>query len=144
MEAKEILGLDVGSKRTGMARASNVARLAEPLTSIPTKDAISSLQKYLAEHRVEAIAVGLPRNLAGEDTDQTRWVRSWIDKAKPKIAAPIYWQDEALTSKKAESLKLKAKSNQLIAISSPDEHALAAAIILQDFLDSAETNRMIA
>lgn len=139
MEAKEILGLDVGSKRTGIARASNVARLAAPLISVPTKDTVGILRKYITEHQVEAIAVGLPRNLAGEDTDQTRWVREWIDKAKRKIAVPLYWQDEALTSREAakvQSSKFKAQK--------ADEHALAAAIILQDFLDSAEADRMIA
>ena len=139
MEAKEILGLDVGFKRTGMARASNVARLAEPLMSIPTRDAIGSLQKYLTEHQVEAIAVGLPRNLAGEDTDQTRWVRDWINKAKKQISAPLYWQDEALTSREAAKDQRSKIKDQRV-----DEHSLAAAIILQDFLDSAEAGRMIA
>ncbi|MBI2008024.1 Holliday junction resolvase RuvX, partial [Candidatus Saccharibacteria bacterium] len=71
MEAKEILGIDLGAERTGIARASNVARLAEPLMSVPTKDAISTIRKYTSEHKVEAIAIGLPRNLSGEETKQT-------------------------------------------------------------------------
>lgn len=137
MEAKEILGLDVGMKHTGVARASNVARLAEPLMNIPAKDTLSVLKKYTEEHEVEAIAVGLPRSLVGEDTDQTRWVRDWTDKAKQKITAPLYYQDEALTSEKAKSYQLKAKG-------SFNEHAIAAAIILQDFLESAETDRILA
>ena len=135
MEAKEILGLDLGAERTGIARASNVARLAEPLMSVPTKDAISTIRKYTSEHQVEAIAIGLPRNLSGEETKQTQWVREWTDKAKQKLAAPAYWQDEALTSKTANNYKLKTNN-------SFDEHALAAAIILQDFLDGAEADRM--
>ena len=133
MEAKEILALDVGGKRTGIARASNVARLAEPLMSMPTKQAVPTLKKYLSEHEVEAMVVGLPRNLSGEDTEQTGWIRDWVDKAKPKISVPMFWQDEALTSVNARiknhELRIKA-----------DEHALAAAIILQDFLDSAEAD----
>lgn len=137
IEVAEILGLDVGLKRTGIARASNVARLAEPLMSVPTEKATAEVAKYIKVHKVEAIAVGLPRNLKGEDTAQTIWIRQWVDKAKPKIDIPFYWQDEALTSQKAESLKLKAKSHI-------DEHALAAAIILQDFLDSPETDRIVA
>ena len=137
MEAKEILALDVGGKRTGIARASNVARLAEPLMSVSTEQAVSTLKKYLSEHEVEAMVVGLPRNLSGEDTEQTGWIREWVDEAKPKISLPVYWQDEALTSRKAKSYELRAKS-------SFDEHALAAAIILQDFLDSAEADRIAA
>jgi putative Holliday junction resolvase len=129
MEAKEILALDVG--------ASNVARLAEPFMSISTSDAIKTVNKYLKEHEVEAVVVGLPRSLSGEDTDQTRWIRGWTDKAKAKIATPIYYQDEALTTKQANSSRLTANS-------SLNEHALASAIILQDFLDSPETDRVLA
>lgn len=139
MEAKEILGLDVGVKQTGVARASNVAKLAEPLMSVPTNEALAALKKYMAEHQVESVVVGLPRNLSGDDTEQTSWVREWVDKAKEKIASPIYWQDEALTS-----LQARARSSELRAKSSFDEHSLAAAIILQDFLDSAETARIAA
>ncbi|MEX1059166.1 MAG: Holliday junction resolvase RuvX [Candidatus Saccharimonadales bacterium] len=138
MEAKEILGLDVGAIRTGIARASNVARLAEPLMSVPTKDAINTVRKYTSEHQVEAIVVGLPRNLSGEETKQTQWIREWTDKAKQKLATPAYWQDEALTSelaaRKIQTSKFKHQNS--------DEHSLAAAIILQDFLDGAEADRM--
>lgn len=139
MEVQEILALDVGVRRTGIARASSVARLAEPLTSAPTKDVIATLKEYLSEHDVEAIAIGLPRNLKGEDTKQTLWVREWTNKAKSSLRAPIYWQDEALTS-----LQAQAKSSELRTKSPIDEHSLAAAIILQDFLDSAEADRMMA
>ncbi|MBI2285632.1 Holliday junction resolvase RuvX [Candidatus Saccharibacteria bacterium] len=138
MEAKEILGLDLGAERTGIARASNVARLAEPLMSVPTKDAISTIRKYTSEHKVEAIAIGLPRNLSGEETKQTQWVREWTDKAKQKLAIPAYWQDEATTSLLAEA-KIQ---NSKFKIQNVDEHSLAAAILLQDFLDGAEADRM--
>lgn len=135
MKAKEVLGLDVGAKRTGIARASNVARIAEPLMSVPTDEVLPTLAKYLDKNEVEAIAVGLPRNLSGEDTGQTRWVRDWVDKAKQKIGAPLYWQDEALTSVKAKELKPKLKGN--------DTDSLSAAVILQDFLDMPETERVV-
>ncbi len=139
IEAAEVLGLDVGLKRTGIARASNIARLAEPSMSVATNEAITKLTTYLKDHKVEAIAVGLPRNLKGEDTDQTAWVRQWVDEAKPKINTPLYWQDEALTSREATG-KLQ---NSNIKQQHFDEHALAAAIILQDFLDTPETARVM-
>lgn len=133
MEAKEILALDVGLKRTGIARASNVARLAEPLKTVATEEAIETVVGYLKEHEVEAIAVGLPRNLKGDDTEQTTWVRGWVDGAKQRIATPLYWQDEALTSVKAADLKSKKN----------DIDSVAAAVILQDFLDTPEAERVV-
>lgn len=133
MEVREILGLDVGLARTGIARASNVARLAEPLQSVPTERAIETLSLYLKDHPTEAIAVGLPRSLKGDETKQTAWVRNWVDRAKPKIQAPLYWQDEALTTKSAKSLEKKARN--------ADTDSIAAAIILQNFLDAPEADR---
>jgi putative Holliday junction resolvase len=133
VEAVEILGVDVGLKKSGLARASTVARLAEPLTSVPTDELLQKLAKYGNEHHLEAIVIGLPRSLDSSETDQTAWVREWADRAKAKIQTSLYWQDEALTSVEAQ----KSEYNRL----KFDEHALAATIILQNFLDGAETDR---
>ena len=93
-----------------------------------TDEAIVLLQKIIKENDVKMIVAGLPRNLSGEDTGQTRWVRDWVAGVKSELGVVFYWQDEALTSVKAESLKLKAKNK--------DVDAEAAAIILEDFLSS--------
>ena len=136
-KAREIISLDLGLKCTGIARASSASRLPEPLLTVAT-DKVAETIKALTESKdVEAIVVGLPRNLNGEDTDHTRWVREWINSAKSSIPAAFYWQDETLSSKTAQALKLKTKSPA-------DEHALAAAIILQDFLNTPEIERTLA
>jgi len=122
----EILALDVGAKRVGIARASMQARLPEPLKTVKTEEAIEQLRKIVKENEVKMIVAGLPRNLSGEDTQQTRWVRDWVTKAKAELGLPFYWQDEALTSHVVESRKSKVKN--------PDVDAEAAAIILGDFL----------
>lgn len=127
-QAVEILALDVGVKRVGVARASTLACLPEPLKTVKTDEAIKQLRKIVKEKQIEVIVAGLPRNLSGEDTEQTRWVRSWVAKAKSELGVTFYWQDEALTSQQAISKKQKAKSF--------DEDAEAAAIILDDFLKS--------
>lgn len=131
----EILALDVGSQQVGIARASSVARLPEPLKTVKTEEAITQLQKMIKENEVEAIVVGLPRNLSGEDTPQTRWVRDWAQKAKSQLSAPLYWQDEALSTKVAETHR---RGNQAGAVD-----ALAACVILQDFLVAAKEARVL-
>lgn len=137
MDTQELLGLDVGQARTGVARASTYAKLAEPLTTLKAKDIYQELGKIVSEYKVDALVVGLPRNSKGEDTGQTSWVRDWVDKAKKRIDKPFYWQDEELTTKLAEARQLSDKKN----IHSAD--ALAAAIILQNFLDTPETERAL-
>jgi putative Holliday junction resolvase len=136
VEIKELLGLDVGMARTGIARASTAARLAEPLMSVDTSKAIECLNKLIKEQKVELIVVGLPRNLKGDDTSQTAWVRDWVIKTKDQLGPIFYWQDEALTTKTAE-LRQRSSKDPI------DIDAMAAAIILQDFLDTPETERVV-
>ncbi len=136
MDSKQLLGLDVGLKRTGIARASDIARLAEPLMTVPTADILKTLKELIDEYNVGTIVVGLPRSLNGSDTTQTSWVRDWVKHIKGKIELPFYWQDEALTSRIAEAKKAVYKQKH-------DIDSLAAAIILQDFLDAPEAERSI-
>lgn len=134
MQSTEAIGLDLGGKKTGIARGNMVAKLAQPLKSVDTElvaDAIKELQEHTA---IAAIVVGLPRNLSGEDTAQTQWVRDWVTKTKDQFGIPFYWQDESLTTVQAQS---QLKPNR------GDEHSLAAAVILQDFLDSSEAERVL-
>jgi putative holliday junction resolvase len=130
--AGRIIGLDVGQKRTGIAIASRAARLAQPHATVKTDEALDKIVQLAAEEDAEAIVVGLPRNLEGDETDQTRWVRQWVKTAKPKLQTPMYWQDEALTTSEATNRQLKSTGID----------AEAASIILQDWLDSDEATRV--
>lgn len=137
----EILALDVGAAKVGLARGSSAARLAEPLKTVKTNEALAELQELIKQNKAEAIVVGLPRNLSGEDTGQTRWVRAWVKAAQKEISLPFYFQDEALTSQEAmnkeQGTKNKRTKNKI------DEHAQAAVVILQDFLDSPPRERIM-
>lgn len=126
----------MGKVRVGIARASAVAQIAEPLVSVASDSAISSLQKMIKQYDVGTIVVGLPRSLQGDETSQTAWVRQWVQQAKTQINLPFFWQDEALTSKIAEAQQLAHKKTN-------DVDSLAAAIILQDFLDTPEADRIV-
>jgi len=133
MSDGQIIALDLGMSKTGIARASAAARLVEPLHSVPTGQLLTQLADLDQQQPLQAIVVGLPRNLNGEDTSQTTWVRQWVARAKTDVKWPLYWQDEALTSRLAGAHKSKHPL---------DEDALAAATILQDFLDSDEADRV--
>ena len=128
MQPADFLGLDVGKARTGIARASNIARLVEPVGTVPTDQLLEELERIRQKGAVAGIVVGLPRNLNGDDTPQTQWVREWAADAQEKLKINIHFQDEALTTKLAET-----RNN-----GNSDMDAEAAAIILQDFLDNRE------
>lgn len=127
----QILALDVGLRRTGIARASAVARLPEPLMSVATEKIDDCLEKLIADFNVATVVVGLPRSLNGNETGQTKWTREWVRSVMPKHQASWFYQDEALTS-------VLAKSHSA-------EHGIdanAAAAILDDFLKTETDERM--
>lgn len=135
MDNKQYLGLDVGKVRTGFARGSSVAKIAQPLFTVETAKVATKLKEIMANESVEAVVIGLPRNLNGDDTEQTKWVRQWVDELKKIVDITIYQQDEALTSKLAEMKKESDTKN--------DIDSLAAGVILQDFLNSDEAERVV-
>jgi putative Holliday junction resolvase len=126
----ELIGLDLGQKRTGIARASSLAKLAEPLESVETQKLVQYLQKL---KDIQAIVIGLPRNLDGDDTAQTRWAREFVQNLKTEVNAKMYWQDEALTSALSTTSKSKVH----------DDHSHAAKIILQDWIDTPVEDRVL-
>jgi putative Holliday junction resolvase len=129
----QILAIDVGDKRIGVALANSAARIASPLTTISNDPTTASvLKRLINEHQASALVVGLPRNLNGQYTEQTRVVEAFVESLKnQQIGLPIHWQDEAVTSLKAEH-ELSQKRGEY---KKGDVDALAATYILEDFLN---------
>ena len=127
-----ILALDVGDTRVGVAIASTVARLPRPLTTLQRGDNIlKELSDVIKSESVGEIVVGLPRNLAGQATSQTEATEKFVEELKNEIQIPVHWQDEAVTSKQAETeLKNRGKAYE-----KGDIDSLAATYILEDFLN---------
>ena len=126
-----VLAFDVGGQRIGVARATTVARIASPLVTLINDDTIfNEIQALIKAESVGAVVVGLPRGLEGQETAQTQTIRDFVTELKTKTDLPIYFQDEALTSQKAEA-ELESRGKPF---SKGDIDALAATYILEDFL----------
>lgn len=133
-----VLALDVGGKRVGVAVASLVARLPRPLTVLERGDTfLDDLRDVANTEEAEALVVGLPRGLDGQNTGQTSETEAFVDSLRQNFDLPIYFQDEALTSKQAEE-ELQARGKPY---ARGDIDALAATYILQDWLTSQHEAR---
>jgi putative Holliday junction resolvase len=131
-----VLALDVGDRRIGVAIAGSIARLANPLTVLANDETLwHELSRLLAAEHIGMLVVGLPRSLSGEDTAQTKIVRSFVSQLKTKTDIPVTLQDEALTSRQAEA-ELRARGKKF---AKGDIDALAAVYILDDYLTSLGT-----
>lgn len=139
-----ILGVDYGRRRIGLALSDASGMLARPWKTIAGQGgaprvaaAISAELETLAAagETVGAVVVGYPRRLSGEPNEQTKTVEAVAARLRTHLSVPVILQDERLTSHEAES-RLAAREKdwrkRKLAVD-----AEAAAIILQDYLDSA-------
>lgn len=133
MQTSNILGLDVGTVRIGVARVNSVARIPEILGFITNDHTLGSeLKKLIAEYDIDTLVVGLPRNMQGLETAQTEYVRDFCKDMLETLNLPIIMQDETLSSVTAEKQLGSAKKPY----KKGDIDAQSAAVILQDYLDS--------
>ena len=130
----KIIGLDVGTKRIGVARADSVTRIAVPSGFISVDGTEwTEIAKLAKLYSTNWFVLGLPRSNEGNETKQSLYVREFSKKLLQNLPdAKIRFQDESLTSVEAEErLKSHKKTYEKGEID-----AEAATIILQDFLES--------
>ena len=145
-----ILALDVGEKRVGVAFADTSVRIAIPRAMIPVDgNEFAEIAKQFRLEKADLIVSGRPRNSKGETTAQTEWVYSFIIALKDYFVKHnqqeplVKFQDESLTSVQAEAIlggKRHEISRQDRASGKVDSEA--AALILQDFLESANFRQL--
>jgi putative Holliday junction resolvase len=126
------MGLDVGTVRVGVAVATGGVSVARPVATLDRSgDGFwDELAELIRSYDIQAIVVGLPRGLDGQETDQTRATKTFASELAERTSLPIEWQDEALTSVKAKQT-LEAMQKPY---NKSDIDALAASYILADYL----------
>lgn len=139
------LGVDYGQRRIGLALSDATGMLARAWKTVERIGNPSQVATLLARE-VEAlvadgdglgvVVVGLPRRLNGEPTDQTPIVLALVEQLRATVGVPVVLQDERLSSHEAESLLAQHEKDWRKRKAMLD--AAAAAVILQDYLDTPE------
>ena len=129
------IGIDLGTKRVGLALSDSLNIIASPfktLTFIDNDDLVSKLSNIINDNNVKTIILGLPLNMSGVDTEQTKKVRTF-KASLAKLNIPILYEDERLSSVSAK--KSLVMQNVKTGHNKAEIDRTAAAIILQQFLD---------
>jgi putative Holliday junction resolvase len=121
--------------------------IASPLTVIHgQKELLKKIAEVVEAEDVKAIVLGLPLNMTGSESSQTRLVLKFAEQLKDHLHIPVHLQDERLSSFAAEEKLVSAQFTRGKRKKRLD--AIAAAEILETFLeqktpsDSAGTNRI--
>lgn len=118
------LAVDYGKKWIGLAISDDEKKIAFPYKTLENNRGIfSNLSDIVKKENICEIVVGLPLNKRMKKTPQTVEVLNWTKQLKSKIKIPVNFENEIFTSKAADKLGAK------------NQHAAAAAIFLQSYLD---------
>jgi putative holliday junction resolvase len=142
-----ILALDYGRARIGLAIAEISATQASHLATmdrVNRNEDMRRLRELAREHAVKQIVVGLPLRLDGTRGDMAEEAARFGQRVHKQLGLPVEMVDERLTSWEAERLLEEQQGRTIHATSSkqrkkqnsrPDVDAMAAALILNEYLD---------
>jgi putative Holliday junction resolvase len=138
-----MMGLDVGERRIGVAIADELGTIASPLTTVARGDGDLDAIRDLADARgVDRLVVGLPTGMSGREGPQAAVVRAFVEELEEAVGPGIaiaFW-DERLTTAVAERALRGRRSRR--DRRSGEVDAMAAAVILQGYLDACRARRL--
>lgn len=134
---RRILGLDVGSRRIGLALSDPLGITAQGLPTLHRKNKradLEHLERIVREHAVAEIVVGNPLRMSGEAGRQAEKMALFADDLRHRLGLPVHLWDERLTS--AEANRVLRQTDMSIQRRGQVVDQMAAVLILQSFLDA--------
>lgn len=135
-----IMGLDFGSRTTGVAVSDPLGITAQGVETIVRKDenklrqTCARIEALIKEYEIEEIVLGYPKNMnntAGERAEKTEVFKAMLERRTGK---PVILWDERLTTIAAERVLMESgvrRENRKAVVDK-----IAAVLILQGYLDS--------
>ena len=132
------MGIDFGLARIGIALSDDTKFLATPFETYKRRGEEIDLQHLIdiiKTKSVDEIVCGLPMNMAGEEQEIAKKTREFIIKLTEQANIKVEFVDERLSSLMAEEMLKETERDWKKRKEKLD--AVAASIILQDYLDGA-------
>lgn len=130
-----LLALDVGSKRIGVAVADPTGTFALPLTVVERTNLKADLQRIselVREYSVDEMVIGYPMTLSGQTGPAAEKMDRFIEQLSRVFPGTIHRVDERLTTAQATKTLISADVSRAKRKTVVDK--MAAALILESFL----------
>ncbi len=138
----KLLGIDYGDAKIGIAISDESQTVAFGRVLIKNKSheaVIKQIKEICDKEKVVEIIIGLPLNMDGEKTKQTRKVEHFGETLRLQIGIPIKFHDERLTSAESDAilytLGVKGSGKSKKKIKKQEQDIIAASLILQNYLN---------
>lgn len=136
-EYARLIGIDVGKKRIGIAQTDLLKTIATPVGTFSPEEVFTEIEKITDQSPVEKFVIGWPLSLSGEEGSATQMVEEFIKKLRQSFPTiDVAKVDERYTSTQARNLMVEAGIPKKKRQQRGRVDRIAAAIILQNYLDS--------
>jgi putative Holliday junction resolvase len=131
-----VLGLDVGSRRIGIAVSDPLGITAQGLETLQRRNKrhdLAALERVIREYTVREIVVGLPLRMSGAEGTQSDKMHVFAEDLRKRFRLPVHLWDERLTS--AEANRLLRETELSIEKRAKAVDRMAAVLILQGWME---------
>ena len=132
-----VLGLDVGSRRIGVAVSDPLGITAQGLETLQRRNKrsdLAALERVIRDYSVREIVVGLPLHMSGAEGTQSDKMQVFAEELRKRFRLPVHLWDERLTS--AEANRLLRETELSIEKRAKAVDRMAAVLILQGWMES--------
>src|SRR5262249_4592919 len=132
-----ILAVDFGEKRIGLATSDESGTLATPRQTLRRhgdEAALAALERFCRDEEIALVLFGIPRSPEGVESPFAERIRSFAAKLARRTGLPLRFHEETLTSDEAGRRLPRPGART-------DLDAMAAAVLLEDYLERVESGR---
>jgi putative Holliday junction resolvase len=132
-----VLGLDVGSRRIGIAISDPLGLTAQGLPTLQRQNKrldFEQLAKIINDYQISEIVVGYPLRLSGMEGVQSEKMQLFAEELRKKFGLPVHLWDERLTSTQAN--RLLRETDLSIKKRGQAVDRMAAILILQNWMEA--------
>lgn len=101
----QVLALDIGERRIGVASGSTVTKVATPVKVMPAQEVLDNAKTWrmlLQDYDPELLVCGCPKSMSGKQGQQARRVKEAAKKIANAAGLPLEFVDERLSSSEAK------------------------------------------
>ena len=132
----QILAVDFGKKRCGLAATDDLRIIASGLDTVETSVLMEYLKKYFEKNSVDELVIGLPMDLKGNMSEVEEDIQKFIEEFKnefPEVSVVRF--DERFTSKIASYFISQSGKNKKQRQEKGLIDKVSATLILQQYLE---------
>jgi len=134
-----VLGLDVGSRRIGVAVSDPLGITAQGLETLQRRNKrsdMAALEQVIRQYEITEIVIGLPLRMSGTEGAQAEKMQAFAGELRRHFRLPVHLWDERLTS--AEANRLLRETELSIAKRAQAVDRMAAVLILQGWMEQRQ------